>query len=227
MTRVDKREWSFALFSLLVLSVANVGSSFQPIVGTSSTANIRVSQHGSPLFKVDKAKDMLDFINEPVDNTVGDEPPNVPPERDELADFVRCIVRAADGRKAEDIVALRVSKISTVSSFLVIVSGNSKPQNQAIAAAITKDVQEGYEMRPGGDGVPEGTADSGWILLDYGSVMVHIMTPKSRLFYNVEGQWKDKGAEYMDLSNVLIPNSVGSTEAEKMNLPQEEDPFWS
>ena len=37
-------------------------------------------------------------------------------------------------------------------------------------------------------GVPEGSADSGWILLDYGEVMVHIMTPKSRLFYDIEGQ---------------------------------------
>jgi len=77
----------------------------------------------------------------------------------------------------------------------VIVSGTSRPQNQAIAAAIVKDVEEtfvdeitGVGKRCLGKGVPEGTADSGWILIDYGDVMVHVMTPKSRLFYDLEGQ---------------------------------------
>ena len=63
---------------------------------------------------------MIDFMNKPMETTVGDNPPQVPPEQDELADMVRCIVRAADGRKAENIVALRVSKVSSVTSFLVI-----------------------------------------------------------------------------------------------------------
>lgn len=173
---------------------------------------------------------MMDFINQPMDSMVGDEPAGVPPERDELADLVRCVVRAADGRKAEDIVAIRVSAISTLTSFVVIVCGNSRPQNQAIAAAVKDDVDEAYDMLPGSSGVPEGDAQSGWIVLDYGSVMVHVMTPKSRLYYNVEGQWKDKGGEYMDLSDVILPNSVegGSMPSGTMQgIPEEEDPFWS
>ncbi|EEC46330.1 predicted protein, partial [Phaeodactylum tricornutum CCAP 1055/1] len=97
--------------------------------------------------------------------------------------------QAADGRKADDIVVLHVGNVSTLTSFLVLLSGNSRPQNQAIAAAIVKDVQERYALTPGGSGVPEGSAESGWMLLDYGNVMVHVMTPKSRLYYNVEGQW--------------------------------------
>lgn len=52
---------------------------------------------------------------------VGDSSGNdIPPERDELSDLVRCIVRAADGRKAENIVALRVSAVSTLTSFVVV-----------------------------------------------------------------------------------------------------------
>jgi len=171
---------------------------------------------------------MVDFIQQPMDSTVGDLelPPKTTPEQDELADFVRCIVKAADGRKAENIVAMRVSHCTTLTSFVIILSGNSRPQNQAIAAAITDEVEEEYGMRPGGSGVPEGSAESGWILLDYGSVMCHIMAPKSRLFYNVEGQWRDKGGEYMDLSDVLIPNTLGQ-EAGKDYSSEEDDPFWS
>ena len=172
---------------------------------------------------------MLNFIEEPMDSTVGDGPAEVPPENDELADLVRCVVRAADGRKAENIVAIRVSDVSTVTSFVVVVSGNSRPQNQAIAAVVKSDVDEQFDLLPGATGVPEGTADSGWIVLDYGSVMVHVMTPKSRLYYNVEGQWSEKGGEYMDLSDVLIPNTATSSSIEKeaLDVPEEEDPFWS
>jgi ribosome-associated protein len=175
-----------------------------------------------------KNQNWLDFINEPMETTVGDDPPNVPPERDELADLVRCIVRAGDGRKAENIGALRVSHVSSVTSFIVTLCGNSRPQNQAIAAAIKKEVSEEFDMLPGATGVPEGNAESGWIVLDYGSVMVHIMTPKSRLYYNIEGQWKENGGESMDLSDVIIPNTIeGGTSGGTMNLSKDEDPFWS
>lgn len=64
-------------------------------------------------------------------------------------------------------------------------------------------------MRCLGNGIPEGSADSGWILLDYGDVMVHVMTPKSRLFYDMEGVWRKRGGESLDLSNVLVVENGG------------------
>ena len=177
-------------------------------------------------------RDMIRFMDRPMTSTVGDwntDDDDVIVD-DALRDLVHCIVRAADGRKAEQIVALQVHHISTLASVLVILSGNSRPQNQAIAAAVTKAVAEEFQgQRPGGTGVPEGSAESGWMLLDYGSVMVHIMTPKSRLFYNVEGQWKDKGGIYWDLNDILIPNKV-EPQLNDNNRPyvaKEEDPFWS
>ena len=61
------------------------------------------------------------------------------------------------------------------------------------------------------------------------SHQVHIMTPKSRLYYNVEGQWIDKGGEYIDISDVLIPNKIEATQVEGAYSIQEDedDPFWS
>ncbi len=147
-------------------------------------------------------------------------------------------------RKASDIVALRVTSCTSLTNFVVIVSGTSRPQNQAIANSIAKDVEEEYDgKRCLGKGVPEGSADSGWILLDYGEVMVHVMTPKSRLFYDIEGQWKSRGGEYMDLSDVLVDeinaakaaanNPLDGDEGdersmkERLDVEKEEDPFWS
>ena len=115
-------------------------------------------------------------------------------------ELVRTIVKAGDGRKAEDIVGLQVAQVSTLTSFMVFLSGNSRPQNQAIAAAIADDVEEKFGLVRN----PQGTADSGWMVLDYGSVMVHIMTPKSRLFYNVEGQVRFIGDSLVSHSPALL-----------------------
>lgn len=55
----------------------------------------------------------------------------------------------------------------------------------------------------------QGTADSGWILLDYGSVIVHIMTPQMKNFYKLERKWKD--GEFVDLTRILdqLPTNSG------------------
>mmetsp|Transcript_1294 Transcript_1294/g.1851 ORF Transcript_1294/g.1851 Transcript_1294/m.1851 type:complete len:217 (-) Transcript_1294:37-687(-) len=146
---------------------------------------------------------------------------------DELVPLVTCIAKAADMRKAEDIVCIRVSKLTTTTSFVVLCSGNSRPQNQAIAAAIQDEVLENfgekYELR---GPKPEGNADSGWILLDFGSVMCHIMTPRSRLFYDIEGKWK-KG-EVLNIDDILVPNSAGGSSSSGGSADiDENDPFWS
>mmetsp|Transcript_14203 Transcript_14203/g.20289 ORF Transcript_14203/g.20289 Transcript_14203/m.20289 type:complete len:243 (+) Transcript_14203:69-797(+) len=187
-------------------------------------------------------QEMIEFMNEPMEESVDISRTSPgPPGDDDLAPLVRTIARAADMRKAEGIIALRVSKVSSVTGFVLVVSGNSRPQNQAIASAIIDEVKEdfGEEFEIRGNGVPEGNADSGWILLDYGDVMVHIMTPKSRLFYDIEGQWKEKGGEYMDLNEILLPNIPQTTETTintdgsaqvgggMGGLSEEEDPFWS
>jgi ribosome-associated protein len=151
-----------------------------------------------------------------------------------LQHLIQCIVTAADGRKAADIVVLQVEHVTTLTSALVILSGNSRPQNQAICAAIQASAKEQVEDAAV---VPiQGTADSGWMLLDYGSVMVHVMTPKSRLYYNVEGQWRNKGGVALDISQWLLPlGPPGATSApEALGSPTTDtglvdldDPFWS
>jgi ribosome-associated protein len=103
---------------------------------------------------------------------------------DPLVPMVEAIVSAADKRKASVVSAFRVFELTEVTTFMVVIEGNSAPQNQAIALSIEEDV-------PGGVVKKEGTAASGWILMDYGSVIVHIMTPQMRNFYKLERRWKD------------------------------------
>jgi ribosome-associated protein len=114
-------------------------------------------------------------------------------------------------RKASDISAMRVTACTSLTNFVIIITGTSRPQNQAIANAIVKDVEEYHAgLRCLGNGIPEGSADSGWILLDYGDIMVHVMTPKSRLFYDMEGVWRKRGGESLDLSSVLVVEDGGN-----------------
>jgi len=208
-------------FIILLLSIIEIASFAPPLsnqrVTTAITANGRVKP------RKDRTDDLLNFIEKPSQLAI--DPSSFPPgtpETDDLAVFVKAIVKAADMRKAEDIRAVRVSKITALTSFLVIVSGNSRPQNQAIALAIREEAEENHDRELKGP-TPEGTADSGWILLDYGDVMVHIMTPRSRLFYDLEGQWKE--GEDMNLQDVLVPNSVDDVDVQSEQT--EEDPFWS
>jgi len=119
-------------------------------------------------------------------------------------------------RKAYDISAVRVTPCTSLTNFVIIITGTSRPQNQAIANAIVKDVEQYHSgMRCLGNGIPEGSADSGWILLDYGDVMVHVMTPKSRLFYDMEGVWRKRGGESLDLSNVLVGEDGGNNSSSR------------
>jgi len=165
---------------------------------------------------------MIDFIETPMASTVGNESPQLDSD---LLEVVYALCRAADDRKADDIVALYTAPVTTLSSVLILVSGKSPPQNAAIAASVreTAEDDDNFHLQlGGGNGVPEGQATSGWIVLDYGSIIVHVMTPKSRLFYNVEGQWRQKGATSINVEHVLAGPPVAEVEES-----EQDDPFWS
>ena len=96
------------------------------------------------------------------------------------------VAQAASDRKAGDIVILRVAEVSYVADYFVMVTGYSRPQVRAIAGAITDQVEQEWQQRPLRT---EGQAEGNWLLLDYGDVIVHIMSPKEREFYNLEAFW--------------------------------------
>jgi ribosome-associated protein len=112
------------------------------------------------------------------------------------------IAEAALDRKAVEIVLLDVAEVSYLSDYFVMMTGYSKVQVRAIAEAIEGQVEIDWQRRPLRT---EGKAEGTWVLQDYGDVIVHIMMPREREFYNLEAFWGH--AERISLANA---ENVGS-----------------
>lgn len=99
--------------------------------------------------------------------------------------LLQIVAGALDDTKALDIRTLDVQHLTTVTDTMVIASGRSDRQVRAIAAAIVEQCKKaGY--RPLG---VEGERSGEWILVDLGGVVVHVMLPRVREFYNLEKLW--------------------------------------
>jgi ribosome-associated protein len=107
-----------------------------------------------------------------------------PTERTPL-DLARRIVELAEDKKAADIVLLDLAGLTTVADHFVICSGGSERQLDAIADGIVEALREEGLKPIGREGLPA----SHWVLLDYGSVIVHVFTPPERDFYQLEKHW--------------------------------------
>ena len=99
----------------------------------------------------------------------------------------RCAALALD-KQALNVVALDLRGISTFTDFFVICSGASEPQLRAIASGITDGLQEEDHIKPNAvDGYPT----SQWLVVDYGSVVVHVFHQVKRELYSLEDLWSD------------------------------------
>jgi ribosome-associated protein len=104
--------------------------------------------------------------------------------------LVRLCAEGALDKKAEDIVVLDMRKISSFTDFFLIVSGTSEPQLKAIAGSIREKVRSATGLRPiAEDGFPI----SQWVIIDYGSVIIHIFHKDKRDLYGLESLWGDAG----------------------------------
>jgi ribosome-associated protein len=111
-----------------------------------------------------------------------------------LPEPVAAAARAALGKKAEEVVALDLRSSADFTDFFLLVSGQNQRQLVAIADAVL-DTLRSSGRRP--DHV-EGYPRQEWILLDFSSFVVHVMTPKSRGFYDLERLWG--GAKRLEIA---------------------------
>lgn len=107
--------------------------------------------------------------------------------------------KAADDKRAEDIVALNMQGISLVSDFFLICHGNSEKQVQAIAREMKEKAEEaGVNVKR-----MEGFDQAKWVLVDLGDVVAHVFHRDERIYYNLERLWGDAPRE--DLQSELMP----------------------
>ena len=100
---------------------------------------------------------------------------------------VKVAARAADEKKAQGVVVLKLSALTEFTDYFVICAGNSTRQTQAIADAVIEELKR-FKTRPLHT---EGYNNAEWILIDYGAFVVHIFTEESRSFYDLERLWRD------------------------------------
>ena len=107
-------------------------------------------------------------------------------------EVARVAARAADDKKASDVKVLVMTPLTVMTDYFVICSADTLVQVQAIADAV----EEALQARGVVPGHQERDRDSGWILLDYGSVVVHVFREQERQYYALERLWGD--AEELD-----------------------------
>jgi len=101
----------------------------------------------------------------------------------ELAEFCKL---CAEEKMGEDTVLIPMTEVSSIADFFVVSTANSEPQLRAMAGFVERQVRERFAIRPLGGPDSE---TSGWVLIDFGSVIVHLMTRESRERYDLEGLW--------------------------------------
>ncbi len=103
----------------------------------------------------------------------------------ELAHYITEIIVDKQG---EDVLVLDLHDITTITDYFVICSGTSRRHLDALQSAIREGLKKSeWSLLPNS---LEGTPDSGWILLDYNGVIVHLFEPDTRSYYDLEGLWK-------------------------------------
>lgn len=124
----------------------------------------------------------MDFIDE----TMSEKKPPSLTEND-LPPAVKLSVDASLAKQAENLVVLDLRGISSFTDFFIIMHGNSPRQNLAIADALERELRNAG-IRPLS---VEGREKADWILMDYGSWILHIFSEQARGYYELERLWAD------------------------------------
>lgn len=114
----------------------------------------------------------------------------------ETKTLVEKIVKVLDDKKAEDIKVIKISELTVMADYFIIANGTSNTHVRSLAEEVEEALsKEGTEARN-----IEGRS-TGWILLDYNDVVVHVFTPHDRDYYNLERLWSD--ASFVDISDII------------------------
>ena len=97
------------------------------------------------------------------------------------------IVGILEDMKAENILLLDIAKTAMFTSYFVICSGTSDRMLNALANEVVDKIHEKYDIKA----KPLGEPGSGWVVVDYGGIILHCFAPQTRSYYDLEELWKD------------------------------------
>jgi ribosome-associated protein len=113
---------------------------------------------------------------------------------------------ACDDRKAVDIRLIRVEEVSSLADWFLICSGLTDVQVRAIARSVEDAIEDQFSRLPLRR---EGQSEGRWVLLDYGELIVHVLTPQERAYYDLESFW-GHGEQERYISPVVLPSGSPS-----------------
>lgn len=101
--------------------------------------------------------------------------------------MTRTIVDALEDKKGEDIVLIDIHEICDFTDYFIIGTGTSDRMLDALADAVVESMREQHSQK----GRPEGESRDGWVIIDYGDVVVHLFSPDRRDYYALEELWSN------------------------------------
>jgi ribosome-associated protein len=121
-------------------------------------------------------------MTQPLNQSYTNHMPNIGP-----LEVAQRAVEIASDKQATDIILLDIQGVATFADYFVLLSADSMRQINALVEDIalqlkTEDIHIGHK---------EGTPEGGWVLLDYGDVLIHVFSPEEREYYRLEELWKE------------------------------------
>jgi ribosome-associated protein len=102
-------------------------------------------------------------------------------------ELAHTLVNALEDKKGEDILLLDLQKVASFTDYFVICSGSSDRMLDALADSALEKAREIHRA----PGRKEGRAAAGWLVVDFGAVVVHVFAPEQREFYGLEELWRE------------------------------------
>ena len=111
-------------------------------------------------------------------------------------EMVKIAINALEEKKAENIRVIDISKVSVLADYFIIANGSNDSQVRALVENVEDELSKaGFEVKQ-----REGYGLGNWVLLDFGSIIVHVFDKENRLFYDLERIWRDGKA--VDVENL-------------------------
>jgi ribosome-associated protein len=104
----------------------------------------------------------------------------------EAATLARRAVTVAEDKQAHDIVMLDLRGLTTIADYFVLCTAESERQIRAVTTALDEELVKSGARNPR----IEGSSETGWVLLDFSDVIIHVFSPEQREFYRLERLWK-------------------------------------